>query len=146
MTASQRVEHGHLVLWAPSSGNAAGSPLPNSCVTGLERTIHHNQHSQHSANACQGRIKANTHEHHTLLLVWFWHQTGSWIPLGLFPFPIQRKHLKGPVLPPQRPQASATVLGFSIFLAFPTSKQLKSHDTGCMNFWSMFSLVQHWFC
>lgn len=56
-----------------AGGNAAGTPLPNPSVMGLERTTgciftHQNQCSQHSVTACRRRTEENAPKHPTLLL------------------------------------------------------------------------------
>lgn len=95
LSVSQRQEHSHLVL-SVCSQPAAGCLIPNLCMEGFRKTtccvsVHQNQHSHHSVNACQRRTKANAHKHHTLLIVQLFIILGSGFTWGFWRLPHPEK-------------------------------------------------------
>lgn len=149
LSVSQRQEHSHLVL-SVCSQPAAGCLIPNLCMEGFRKTtccvsVHQNQHSHHSVNACQRRTKANAHKHHTLLIVQLFIILGSGFPWGFWRLPHPEKGLRSRLCPHRGPEHQPDFWVPLSSCLLKQARQLESHVTGHVNFRSMFSLVQHWF-
>lgn len=138
LSVSQGQEHNHLVL-SVCSQPAAGCLIPNLCMAGFRKTtccvlVRQNQHSHHSANACQRRTKANAHKCHTLLFIQFFIMPGSGFPWG-FPHSLHpEKGLRSRLCPHRGPEHQPNLWVPSSSCLLKQARQLESHVTGHVNF------------